>query len=99
MNTAEALTNPPLSVRMGTGLKSHPHRMVFWGICAGFAVICFFAPNGIITAVAILLLPILVGFLWRLGESPVLLYACSFQWLQASAAIFYTNHFGQTLDQ
>ena len=99
MNTAELANDPDLAVGMGKALKSHLHRTVFWGICAGLAALCLFTANGIITPVAILMLPILVGLLWRLGEPPVLLYACSFQWLQASAAIFYTNHFGQTLDE
>jgi hypothetical protein len=49
--------------------------------------------------VAIVVLPLLGLLLWRVGEPPVLLFGCAFQWLQATAAIFYTNHFGITLNQ
>ena len=72
---------------------------VFWGICAGLALLGLFTPNGLVTSAAFAILPILVILLWREGEPSVLLFGCAFQWLQASAAIFYTNHFGQTLEE
>jgi hypothetical protein len=70
----------------------------FWFICLTLAIIGLFTVNGIITSAAIMVLPLLGFLLWREGEPPVLLFGCAFQWLQATAAIFYTNNLGQTLD-
>src|SRR5437867_4836764 len=74
-------------------------RYVFCGTCAALAAIGFFTPNGLVTSAAFAVLPILGILLWREGEAPVLLCGCVFQWLQATAAIFYTNHFNETLDE
>lgn len=79
--------------------RSHAGRNGFWVFCAGLAVIGFFTPNGLVTSAAFAVIPILGLLLWRTGEPPVLLFGCVFQWLQATAAIFYTNHFGTSLDE
>jgi hypothetical protein len=78
--------------------RSHTARMGFWAICLALAFVGLFTANGIITSTAIMVVPILGLLLWREGEAPVLLFGCAFQWLQATAAIFYCNHFGMTLD-
>src|ERR1035437_2530330 len=78
--------------------RRHVAHMGFWLICGVLAFLGLFTPNGLVTCVAIMTLPILGQLLWREGEPPVLLFGCCFQWLQATAAIFYTNHFGMTLN-
>src|SRR5690349_3820850 len=78
--------------------QARSRRSKFWLICLALAIIGLFTVNGIITSVAIMVLPVLGFLLWREGEPPVLLFGCAFQWLQATAAIFYTNNLGQTLD-
>src|SRR5438477_9183371 len=78
--------------------RSHTARTGFWAICLVLAFVGLFTTNGIVTSAAIMVVPILGLLLWREGEPPVLLFGCAFQWLQATAAIFYCNHFGMTLD-
>lgn len=72
---------------------------VFWLVCVASAVVGLFTANGFLTSAAFLALPIMVFLVWRHGEPPVLLFGCTFQWLQATAAIFYTNHQGVTLEK
>src|SRR5437762_2878276 len=88
----------PLPERVAPA-RSRPMHIGFWTICAALAFVVFFTPNGLVTSAAVALLPILVQLLWRNGEPPVLLFGCAFQWLQATAAIFYTNQFGMTLNE
>ncbi len=100
MNTVSTvLPNFPIPHQRATSPRLHVSRYVFWAICASLAVFGLFTANGSVTSVAFLALPILGSLLWREGEPPVLLFGCAFQWLQATAAIFYTNHFGQTLEE
>ena len=53
--------------------------------------------NPLVTAFSLLLLPLFALLLWRSGEPPVLLFACTMQWLQAATAIFYNNGYGKML--
>src|SRR5207253_5790674 len=100
MNTISTALPSSFVARNKSALpRSRSVRTVFWGICALLAVVGFFTPNGLVTSAAFAVLPILGLLLWREGEPPVLLFGCAFQWLQATAAIFYTNHFGQTLEE
>src|SRR5436189_6450512 len=100
MNTISTALPSSFVARNKSALpRSRSMRTVFWGICALLAVVGFFTPNGLVTSAAFAVLPILGLLLWREGEPPVLLFGCAFQWLQATAAIFYTNHFGQTLEE
>src|SRR5437868_13513902 len=100
MNTVSTALPSSFVARNKSALpRSRSVRTVFWGICALLAVVGFFTPNGLVTSAAFAVLPILGLLLWREGEPAVLLFGCAFQWLQATAAIFYTNHFGQTLDE
>jgi hypothetical protein len=62
-----------------------------WVAVAALATYGFFSPNGLLTSFAIIVLPVVVKLLWVRGEPPVLVFACAMQWLQASAAVFYTN--------
>src|SRR4051812_34760052 len=85
------------------GKPAGPHHLArstaWWIICVALAASGFFAANGAMTSAAVLELPVLILLLWRRGEPPTMLFACWFQWLQATAAIFYTNHQGITLTQ
>jgi hypothetical protein len=55
--------------------------------------------NPLLTPVAIAILSGISVLLWKPGEPPVLLFACAMQWIQAAAAIFYTNFYGISLTQ
>jgi hypothetical protein len=100
METASTALPVSVPTRGNSALsRAHGTRIAFWGTCLVLAFVGLFTPNGLVTSAAIMMLPILGYLLWREGEPPVLLFACSFQWLQATAAIFYTNHYGQTLDE
>jgi len=59
--------------------------LAVWGVSSA---------NPLLTPTAILMLPLLTRLLWLQGEPPVLLFACAMQWVQATAAIFYTNFKG-----
>lgn len=78
--------------------RSHSVRTGFLCVCAVLAAWGFFTPNGLVTSVAFMVLPLAGILLYREGEAPVLLFGCVFQWLQATAAIFYTNNLGISLN-
>jgi len=94
-NSTAATTSPIVDPK---GRRTYTGHLLFWGICGALAVWGFFTSNGLVTSAAFLVPPILVQLLWRKGEPPVLLFGCMIQWLQATAAIFYTNHYGVTLE-
>ncbi len=50
--------------------------------------------NPELTPVAIFILAVIVGLLWRPGEPPVLVFGCAVQWLQAALSIFFANYYG-----
>ena len=54
--------------------------------------------NGILTAYAIIAVPVLFALLWNRAESPVLLFACGVQWLQATMPIFYADFNSNSID-
>ncbi len=62
--------------------------LVAWGITTA---------NPKISVFSVILLPVFGLLLWRVGEPPVLMFACMMQWLQAAGAIFYTNGLGKSL--
>lgn len=59
-----------------------------FGIGALFGLL---TPNPLLTAGALLVVPLLVRLLWREGETPVLLFAALYQWIQVSARLFYAD--------
>ena len=73
-------------------------RVRFWGFllagAAPFAAWGSLSANPSLTPVAVFLLPVIVGLLWRPGEPPVLVFGVAVQWLQASLAIFCANYYG-----
>ena len=50
--------------------------------------------NPLLTAASILVLPVFATLLWRPGETPVLLFAVGFQWVQVTAKVFHADVLG-----
>jgi hypothetical protein len=73
--------------------------LAIWVLSGLVALAGWFSANPVLTPFAILLLPLLASLLWFPGEPPALLFACAMQWLQATAAIFYTDFYGMPLSQ
>jgi hypothetical protein len=65
-----------------------------WGILGVGVALSLLSPNPLLTAGALLVLPVLITLLWRRGEMPVLLFAVAFQWVQVSAKVFHANLLG-----
>lgn len=61
------------------------------GILIAAFVASLFTPNPFLTAGALLLLVWVVAMTWRPGETPVLLFAAGYQWLQGTLAIFIAD--------
>src|SRR4051794_24772547 len=55
--------------------------------------------NPLLTPFAIAVLIAVVRLLWRRGEPPVLVFAGAMQWLQAAAAVLYTDFNGLSVAQ
>lgn len=71
--------------------RKQPLPLWVWGVAILLAAWGASSANPLLTPAAILMLPVLTSLLWLRGEPPVLLFACAMQWVQATAAIFYTN--------
>jgi hypothetical protein len=65
-----------------------------WGAFGALALLGLLTANPLLTATSIMLLPVFMTLLWRPGETPVLLFAVSFQWLQVTAKVFHANVLG-----
>ncbi len=65
-----------------------------WGLFGAGALLGLTTANPGLTATAVLLLPFFMVLLWRPGETPILLFAISFQWLQVTAKVFHANVLG-----
>lgn len=74
-----------------------PLPLWVWGVALLLAAVGGFSANPFLTPFSLLMLPVFASILWFQGEPPVLLFACCFQWLQASVAIYYTNFYGTPL--
>ena len=71
----------------------------FWAVAMAMAGWGVFSANPILTPTAVLMLAAIIQLLWRRGEPPILVFACTIQWLQASAVIFYTDFYKVSLEQ
>src|SRR5947209_5915194 len=80
-----------------------PNRAVVplsgWIATVLLALLGLRSANPVLTAFAIGCIPCILQLVWRHGEPPVLVFACCMQWLQASAAIFYTDYYGISLNE
>ena len=69
-----------------------------WGV---FLVVAayggMFTPNAWLTAASIMALPVFISLLWFRGEPPVMVFACTMQWLQGTVVVFYTNYYQVSL--
>ncbi len=65
-----------------------------WFIFGSGAVLGLTTANPWLTAAALLLLPVFISLLWRQGETPVLLFAVGYQWLQVTAKVFHADVLG-----
>ncbi|MCS3657977.1 hypothetical protein GGQ11_002778 [Salinibacter ruber] len=61
------------------------------GVFVGAALLGLLTPNPLLTAGALLLVPVLIRLLWRRGETPILLFAVLYQWLQVTTRLFYAD--------
>lgn len=61
------------------------------GILIAVLIGSLFTANPFLTAAALILLVWVVSMTWRPGETPVLLFAAGYQWLQATMAIFIAD--------
>lgn len=52
----------------------------------------------LLTAACVLTLPICWSLLWFKGESPILFACCAMQWLQVTAAVFYSDLYNVTME-
>ena len=82
----------PLSAEAASPYVRLPGAL--WVLFGAMAVAGLLTPNPLLTATSILLLPVFISLLWRPGETPVLLFAVSFQWLQVTAKVFHANVLG-----
>ncbi len=60
-------------------------------VFVGAAALGLLTANPLLTAACFLTLPVLFKLLWRTGETPILLFAAGFQWLQVSAKVFQAD--------
>jgi hypothetical protein len=84
----------------GSPLPQHfsKGRVRLWGFllaaAAPVAAWGSLSANPTLTPVSVLILPFIIGLLWRPGEPPVLVFGVAVQWLQASLSIFCANYYG-----
>ena len=70
-----------------------------WLIGLAAVIISPLTANPFLTSLALLMVPLLFLMLWRPGEAPILLFACGYQWLQATAKIFHADILGVEVSQ
>lgn len=71
-----------------------PEQDVPTGLTAAFIVAAclgLLTANPLLTAACFLVLPIFFKLLWKPGETPILLFAVGFQWIQVSAKVFHAD--------
>ena len=61
---------------------------------AAAAGLALLTANPLLTAASLLVLPVFAVLLWRQGETPVLLFAVGFQWVQVTAKVFHADTLG-----
>jgi hypothetical protein len=91
-------SSPPLSLAVdrNTAGGSHAWRTL-WITVAVIASLGAASHNPILTPASMLLWPLLIYLTWRSGEPPALMFVVAMHWLQAAAAIFYTDFFSASL--
>lgn len=69
-----------------------------WAVVLIFGLWVSWGPNAPLALFSITILMIGIHLLWRHGESQILLYIFTYQWLQASVKVFQGNFFGLVLN-
>ena len=65
--------------------------LLAFGVAAALGLL---TANPLLTAASVLVLPVFATLLWRPGETPVLLFAVGFQWVQVTAKVFHADVLG-----
>jgi hypothetical protein len=86
---------PPAPLSAGGSRRKVGYFWFFGAILA--SALGLLTPNPALTATALACIPAIVYLTLRRGEPPALTFACIMQWIQASAAILYTNWYGISL--
>ena len=84
-----AQTLPPqVEARSSISPLSAALPLWLWPLAIFLAMLGLVTANPTLTAVGILVVPLLVTLLWRSGEPPILLACCLMQWLQVMMPVF-----------
>jgi len=75
-----------------------PHQLLLIASVILFVTVGV-GPNYILVIASILAFLLGVSWLWRPGETPILLYLFFFQWLQVSLPVFHANWLGLSLHE
>ena len=95
---ASAVNSPPqVEARSSLSPLSAALPLWLWPVAIVLAMLGLATANPMLTAVGILVVPLLVTLLWRSGEPPILLACCLMQWLQVMVPIFYADLVGNSL--
>ncbi len=81
----------PLQQEEGTYVRLPGSLLFVFGACAALTLL---TANPLLTAASVAVLPLFMMLLWRVGETPVLLFAVSFQWLQVTIKVFHADMLG-----
>ncbi len=97
-------SSPTLPAQPSPRTKTAPSRQsnVPPALTAGFVALSglgLLSPNPLLTAASILVLFLLFKLLWRPGEPPILLLVGGFQWVQATARVFFANLAGVPIEE
>lgn len=79
------------------GKPSRSVRLYYWTTALALGALGLLTANPILTFAAVVIVPLIVDLTWHRGEPPILTFACLMHWVQASAAIFYTNWYHTSL--
>ena len=70
--------------------------LVAVGVAAGLGLL---TPNPLLTAAAILVLPLVISLTWRPGEPPVFPFVLGFHWAQAATKVFHADILGVGVEE
>ena len=81
------------------GAASHVRFAQLWSAAGIIALGGFFTANGLLTAAAVLVVPLIWRLTWRTGEPPVLFMACMIHWIQSFASVFMADLSGRPVEE
>ena len=98
VRTAVAQTLPPQVEARSSLSPDATLPLWLWPVAIGVSGLGFVTANPMLTALGVLLVPLLVTLLWRSGEPPILLACCLMQWLQVMMPVFDADLLGTQLE-